>query len=334
MREKAVGSGAGSGVRVDAFRDCNPSLACATVLVMNRRYLLATVPAAILGSALPRRVSGQDQAPAFTLAYAPHFGMFRHSAPGGLLDEIRFAHDQGFRAWEDNRMSMRSLEDQNAIADLMEKLDMRMGVISAKTGINELHFASRDVAARETVLENIRSAVETAKRVNAGYLTLVSGQVDPRWPRELQFANCIELLRRAVEIVEPHGITMVMEPLNRFTNHPGSFLQTVTEGFLICEAVDHPNCKVLYDIYHQQIAGGNLIPLFDLCREQIGYIQVGDNPGRKEPGTGEIHYGNVFAHLHARGYEGIVGMEHGNDQPGAAGERALLEAYRNVDPQP
>lgn len=258
--------------------------------------------------------------------------MFKESAPGGLLDELRFAHDQGFRAWEDNGMSARSIEEQEAIGQLMETLEMRMGVVSAKTGIKELNFASKDEDARQLVLDQISATVEVAKRVNAGYMTLVSGQVDPRWPREIQFANCIELLRRAVEIVEPHGITMVMEPLNRFKNHPGSFLQTVTEGYLICEAVDHPNCKVLYDLYHQQIAGGNLIPLFDLCRDQIGYLQVGDNPGRKEPGTGEINYAKVFAHVHEAGFDGIVGMEHGNAGKGIEGEQAVIDAYRKVDP--
>lgn len=276
-------------------------------------------------------VARAGEAP-FTLHYAPHFGMFKASAPGGLLDELQFAYDQGFRAWEDNGMSARPIEDQEAIGARMEKLGMRMGVVSAKTGIGELNFASRDKKAHQVVLDQIRSTVETARRVNAGYMTLVSGQVDPRWPREIQFANCIDLLRRAVEIVEPHNITMVMEPLNRFTNHPGSFLQAVTEGYLICEAVDHPNCKVLYDIYHQQIAGGNLIPLFDLCRDQIGYLQVGDNPGRKEPGTGEINYAKVFAHVHESGFDGIVGMEHGNAGKGIDGEQAVIAAYRAVDP--
>ncbi|MDF1858662.1 MAG: TIM barrel protein [Verrucomicrobiales bacterium] len=274
----------------------------------------------------------RETSEAFTLNYAPHFGMFRESAPGGLLDELQFAYDHGFRAWEDNGMSARSIEDQDAIASLMQQLGMRMGVVSAKTGIKELNFASKDEEAWKVVLDQIESTVEVAKRVNAGYMTLVSGQVDPRWPREIQFANCIELLRRAVEIVEPHNITMVMEPLNRFQNHPGSFLQTVTEGYLICKAVDHPNCKVLYDLYHQQIAGGNLIPLFDLCRDQIGYLQAGDNPGRKEPGTGEINYTKVFQHVHEAGFDGIVGMEHGNSMKGVEGEQAVIDAYRAVDP--
>lgn len=298
---------------------------------MNRRDLFSLgLGTGLVGVA--RMASAQETHLPFTLRYAPHFGMFKESAPGGLLDELRFAHDQGFRAWEDNGMSARSIEEQEAIGRLMEKLDMRMGVVSAKTGIKELNFASKDEDARQLVLDQVSATVEVAKRVNAGYMTLVSGQVDPRWPREIQFANCIELLRRAVEIVEPHDITLVMEPLNRFKNHPGSFLQTVAEGFLVCEAVDHPNCKVLYDLYHQQIAGGNLIPLFDLCRDQIGYLQVGDNPGRKEPGTGEINYAKVFAHVHEAGFDGIVGMEHGNAGKGIAGEQAVIDAYRKVDP--
>ncbi|MDF1825366.1 MAG: TIM barrel protein [Verrucomicrobiales bacterium] len=300
--------------------------------MMERRQFLSTMAAA--GAALfAGRVFAEGRA-AFTLNYAPHFGMFKESAPGGLLDELRFAFDQGFRGWEDNGMASRSLKDQKAIGDLMEKLGMTMGVVSAKTGIKSLNFASRDKEARQLVLEQIRETVEVAKRVNAGYMTLVSGQVDPRWPREIQFANCIELLREASEIVEPHNITMVMEPLNRFQNHPGSFLQTVTEGYLICEAVDHPNCKVLYDLYHQQIAGGNLIPLFDLCRDQIAYLQAGDNPGRNEPGTGEINYAKVFSHVHASGFDGIIGMEHGNAGKGIEGEKAVIDAYRFVDPKP
>ncbi len=302
--------------------------------MMDRRKVLKSGVGAALASVTSGAALAQtkDTQP-FTLKYAPHFGMFKNSAPGGVLDELKFAYDQGFRAWEDNVMSARPLEDQKAIGALMEKLGMQMGVISAKTGIKTLNFASNDKDAHQVVLDQIKAAVETARRVNAGFMTLVSGQVDPRWPREMQFANCIDLLRGAVEIVEPHNITLVMEPLNRFRNHPGSFLQTVTEGYLVCKGVDHPNCKVLYDLYHQQIAGGNLIPLFDLCRDQIGYLQVGDNPGRKEPGTGEINYAKIFSHVLAEGFEGIVGMEHGNSGKGIEGETAVIDAYREVDPK-
>ena len=79
----------------------------------------------------------------------------------------------------------------------------------------------------------------------------------------------------------------------------------------ICRAVGSPSCKILNDLYHQQITEGNLIPNIDAAWEEIAYFQIGDNPGRKEPTTGEINYLNIFRHLHAKGYTGILGMEHG-----------------------
>jgi hydroxypyruvate isomerase len=64
---------------------------------------------------------------------------------------------------------------------------------------------------------------------------------------------------------------------------------------------------------------------------EIAYIQIGDNPGRKEPGTGEVNYQNIFKHLKTKGYQGVLGMEHGNFHPGKDGELKLIEAYRKVD---
>ena len=95
------------------------------------------------------------------------------------------------------------------------------------------------------------------------------------------------------------------------------------------------NGKILFDIYHQQISEGNLLPNIDRCWEEIGYFQCGDNPGRKEPGTGEINYRNVFRHLHAKSVETkrnfVIGMEHGNSKPGPEGEQAVIQAYRRSD---
>jgi hydroxypyruvate isomerase len=84
-------------------------------------------------------------------------------------------------------------------------------------------------------------------------------------------------------------------------------------------------------MYHQQITEGNIIPNIDRAWSEIGYFQQGDNPGRKEPGTGEMNYRNIFGHIHARGYTGILGMEHGVAKPGKEGEKALLAAYRAAD---
>ena len=124
---------------------------------------------------------------------------------------------------------------------------------------------------------------------------------------------------------------MVLEPLNGHTNHGGTWLQRSDQAYAVCRAVNSPACKILFDIYHQQITEGNLIPNIDHCWEEIAYFQCGDNPGRKEPGTGEINYRKVFDHLKAKDFTGVMGMEHGNSIPGAEGERALIAAYRHAD---
>ena len=84
-------------------------------------------------------------------------------------------------------------------------------------------------------------------------------------------------------------------------------------------------------MYHMQKNEGNIIKNIDLTWEEIGYFQIGDNPGRKEPTTGEMNYKNIFKHIHNKGFKGILGMEHGNSLPGKEGELALIKAYRESD---
>ncbi|HBK89532.1 MAG TPA: xylose isomerase, partial [Cytophagales bacterium] len=144
----------------------------------------------------------------------------------------------------------------------------------------------------------------------------------------MQTAHIVDALRRGAEIFEPHGLIMVLEPLS---DTPELFLRTSDQTYEICKAVKSPSCKILYDIYHMQRNEGNLIANIDATWDEIAYFQIGDNPGRKEPGTGEINYKNIFAHIHAKGYRGVLGMEHGVAGEGKTGEQALIEAYRRVD---
>ena len=140
----------------------------------------------------------------------------------------------------------------------------------------------------------------------------------------------IESLKQASALLEPHNLTMVLEPLN-FRNHPGLFLTGSPQAYEICKAVNSPSCKILFDIYHQQIQEGNLIPNIEACWDEIAYFQIGDNPGRNEPTTGEINYKNVFKFIHEKGYNGVMGMEHGNSLPDKEGELAVINAYKTVD---
>ncbi|MCA1747006.1 MAG: TIM barrel protein, partial [Bacteroidales bacterium] len=216
-------------------------------------------------------------------------------------------------------------------ASKMANLGLEMGVFVAHTIYwNKPGLAGGDKEQRAEFLAEIRESVEVAKRVNAKWMTVVPGHVDLRQDMGYQTAHVVESLRRASDILEPHNLTMVLEPLN-FRNHPGLFLNKAGQAYQICRAVDSPACKILFDIYHQQIHEGNLIPNIDLAWEEIGYFQCGDNPGRKEPTTGEINYLNVFRHIYDKGFKGIMGMEHGNSMDGAEGEQAVIDAYRKVD---
>ncbi len=268
----------------------------------------------------------------FVLDYAPHFGMFKESAGDDLIDQVAYMADRGFRSMEDNGMKGRPLEVQEAIAAEMQKRNMRMGVFVAhQIYWREPNLARGEKEKHEEFLADIESSVAVAKRVNAKWMTVVPGHLDLRLDRGYQTANVVDVLRRACGILEPHGLVMVLEPLNP-RNHPGLFLAKAAHAFEICRAVDSPSCKILFDIYHQQITEGNLIPNIERCWDEIGYFQIGDNPGRNEPTSGEIHYGNVFKYIRERGFDGILGMEHGNSQKGAAGEERVIAAYREVDP--
>lgn len=292
---------------------------------------LASSPTAIFSNNLAPEKNTTPQPPPFKLRYAPHDGMFRHSAGENILDQLRFMADQGFNAFEDNGMSGREPALQEKMGKLMTELGISMGVFVAhKIYWNEANLASGKADKRAEFLADIRNAVEVAKRCNAKWMTVVPGHLDLRLNKDYQTAHVVESLKRACEILEPHGLVMVLEPLN-FRDHPGLFLTDVPQAYLICKAVNSPSCKILYDIYHAQIQIGNIIPNIDAAWDETAYFQIGDNPGRKEPTSGEINYKNVFKHIHAKGFNGILGMEHGNAQPGKDGELALIQAYREVD---
>lgn len=300
---------------------------------MKRRdFVKSGLAATAVAAAQPLSTATPVEKHNFKLKYAPHFGMFEHNAGEDLIDQIKFMADAGFTAFEDNGMKGRPVETQEAIAAEMARQGMEMGVFVAHNIYwQEPNLTNGDPDLREEFLSHIRDSVEVAKRVNAKWMTVVPGHVTLGLEHDYQTTNVVEALRRASDILEPHGLTMVLEPLNHWTNHAGQFLAKIPQAYLVCKAVDSPSCKILFDVYHQQIQEGNLIPNMDMAWEEIGYFQIGDNPGRKEPTTGEINYKNVFKHIYEKGWNGIMGMEHGNSKPGAEGELAVIDAYVQCD---
>jgi len=265
----------------------------------------------------------------FNLDYAPHQGMFQNHAGKNFLDQIQFMYDKGFRSIEDNGFLGRPVDEQEKIGNLLSKLGMRMGVFVVDGGDNwKTSLTTGKKEFKDKFIETCKKSVEAAKRCNAKWLTVVPGFYERNLPYGNQFANVIDAMRAGAEIFEPHGLIMVLETLS---DTPELFLQKTNETYAVCKAVKSPSCKILYDIYHMQRTEGDLIKTIDRCWDEIAYVQIGDNPGRKEPTTGEINYKNIFKHLHSKGYKGVMGMEHGNSRPDKAGELRVIEAYREVD---
>lgn len=301
---------------------------------MKRRQFLRS---SLLASGTAFLSSGTAQAsppPAekpFRLLFAPHDGMFANHAGKDIIDQIRFAHDMGFRAIEDNGMMSRSPAEQARIGETLASLGMTMGVfvITSDNWHWKTSLCSGKPEFTERMMADCRKALDVAKRCNATYATVVPGNYDRSLPVDMQTAHVITALKRGAEILEKAKLVMVLEPLS---DNPDLFLRHSQQTFMICKAVGSPSCKILFDMYHMQRNEGNIIANMDQVWDEIGYFQIGDNPGRKEPNTGEMNYRNIFRHIAEKGYTGVLGMEHGNAKPGKEGEMALIRAYREVDP--
>lgn len=289
----------------------------------------SVISAPVLPVTDEKQIAGVENKP-FRLDYAFHAGMFKNNGGDDFVDQIKWAYDQGFRSIEDNGMMSRGADVQKKIGDTLSKLGMRMGVfvITSENWHWKTSLATGKQEWIDKMIKDCKDAVEVAKRVNAKWMTVVPGNYERSLSQDMQTANVINALRRGAAILEPHGLVMVLEALS---DNPDLFLRHSHQTFMICKAVNSPSCKILFDMYHMQRNEGNIINNIDRCWEEIAYFQIGDNPGRKEPTTGEMNYKNIFKHIHAKGYKDIMGMEHGNAQPGKEGEFALIKAYREVD---
>jgi hydroxypyruvate isomerase len=303
---------------------------------MNRRNFITQTALAAGATAFSFEASAKPKIEKypFRMLYAPHFGMFENSAGKDVLDQLQFMSDAGFRALEDNGMMGRTVETQKAIGEKMAKLGMKMGVfvVSFDNWPPKSTLTTGNSEWREKFLKACREAVEVAKRVNAKFMTVVPGNFERNLPMGIQTSNVIESLRRACDIFEPHNLTMVLEPLS---DNPDLFLRHSDQTFMICKAVDSPSCKILFDMWHMQRNEGRIIQNMNWTWDEIAYFQIGDEPGRKEPTTGEMNYKNLFKHIDEKSKaakkEFILGMEHGNFFKGKEGEMKLIEAYKESD---
>ncbi len=211
-------------------------------------------------------------------------------------------------------------QDAGKIVQLKNRLSLECVCLVGNVGVNPVGMGLCDPAEREGFLRELKASTDAALRFESKRLVVLSGFKVPGRARGPQHASIVEGLKRAHDIVSPHGITMIIEVVNTLApveplnpagnNHADYYLDRTDEAFAIVRAVNSPFLKVLYDTYHTQIMEGNLISTIRKNIGMIGHIHIGDVPERHEPGTGEIHFPNVFRAIRETGYGGYMAMEY------------------------
>lgn len=286
----------------------------------NRREFLttATVGSAVSSLALARasaETPAKSSGDGTWLRYAVNVEMFWRDRP--FLDRLRKVAEAGFSEYEFWPWKGKDIE---AIARLNRELGLQPAQFSGFWGITS-------PAKREPFLEAIRAAIPVAKTLGVKKLTVVAGEETEGLSRDEQTRAVIESLAAVAKIVEPEGITILLEPLNILVDHPKQLVVTSDHAAQIIKAVDSPHVKILFDVYHQQISEGNLSGNIRKYKDLIGYYQIADHPGRHEPSTGEIHYAHVLRVIHEVGYRDAIGLE-----LSPKGDPMLaLKALREVD---
>lgn len=268
---------------------------------ISRRGVLGCGAAGLLASL----ANGETQADS-TLGKTPHtkfavnVEMWFTKLP--FLDRIRASAKLGFPAvefwpWQG--------KDIPALAALLKELKIQAAQFTAwgfEPGMN-------DPKNRDKFLQAIEDGCKVAKQIDCKLMTVVGGNDQKGMSQSQMHANIIAALKEAAPLAEKAGITLILEPMNIRVDHKGHCLYGSEASTKICRAVNSPNVKINWDLYHMHITEG------DLCRrlregfDQVGYLQVADNPGRHEPGTGEIYYPRVMKEAWDLGYRGFVGLE-------------------------
>jgi hydroxypyruvate isomerase len=296
---------------------------------MKRRTFLQTLGGFALATGMGRALADEQKPQAFRMKFAPHPGQMP-TAPKGYLEQLQFAYDLGFRAWEDNGLGGQSPEMQEKIGAFVKAKGMALGVMVISGG-HGIHFAKATPEEIAKLEQDMRKGVEVAKRTGQTCMTMIPGPRVKDVPLDEQIAGAVDVMKRCCDIVEDAGIILVQEPLSHGVTGGAPLLRSFEDGFKLCELVNRKSCKLLADFYHEGTIGNELLPNAEKTWSQVAYVQYGDVPGRKEPGTGKLDYKSVTKWLHDKGYTGVIGMEHGASKPGQEGLDLLVASYRGID---
>lgn len=275
----------------------------------------------------------------WSLRYAPHLGYRPPFQPlfaatvgsDDPVEQVRFAADSGFAGVLYAAARGRPPAEQQRVGEALAAHGLEPGCILYTTfdQLRNTSWATDSVEARHWIAGELAQAMTTAQRVGAKRLAVLGG-ADPQRPIAYQRAAFVQNLRYAADIAARAGLTLCLETLSR-KSIAGMLLEHMPDALAVVRAVDHPAVRLIFDTSHVQIMDGDLLFHLEQAWDSIAIVQLADNPGRLEPGSGEINFESVLRFLARRGYRGLVELEHGWQEPGLESERRGLATLRRLD---
>lgn len=245
-----------------------------------------------------------------------------------FIDRIKKAAEQGFDAvefWNWDSKDMEIIQKTAASAGI------KIATFQSNLGGTLIHPSHR-----QNFVAGIKKSLAKANQMDVQAMFMLTDELGddrsvrfqfPELSQKEKYESVLEGLKMLAPMAGEAGVTLVLEPLNIYVDHPGYFLHSSEMGFTLIREINHPNIKLLFDIYHMQVMEGNLIEKLTHNLDLIGHIHVADVPGRHQPGTGEINYKNVLNAVKKAGYQGYVGFEF---EPTVPSEKAAKEALALV----
>ncbi len=223
-----------------------------------------------------------------------------------------------------------SPEQAAQMKKLAASLKLRMSTISAMPNWGKEPVSMVDPAQRSSMLKEVAREIEWAKRLEIPQLLLMSGNAISGHTFDDQFASMLEGTKRAGDLAAKAGVTLIIEPLNNKVDHKGFFLASCVDGLRMVKEAGTPHVKLLFDIYHEQVQAGNVIRTLTAAASSVNVFHIADNPGRHEPGTGEMNYANIYRAIAKAGYQNYVTMEYLPTGDAAASLTKAVKEFRAI----
>lgn len=193
---------------------------------------------------------------------------------------------------------------------LAASLNLKMDTILAQSDWKHRPVSMVKPEDREGFLADVRQSIVFAQKLEIPQIILMSGDEVPGRTREEQYRSMLESVKRAGDLAAKANLMLIIEPLNNKVDHKGFFLTTCGEGLKLVKESQNPHVKLLFDIYHEQVQVGNVIRTMREAAPHVAVFHIADNPGRNDPGTGEMNYENIYKAIASFGYKGYVTMEY------------------------